>query len=441
MKTLKFYMILVATMFVTACQDYLDIVPDNVPTIDYAFHMRSSAERYLATCYSYLPDHAHINNNSGFNSSDEVWYFFPERDINLSIFNIAKGLQNSSNPLVNYWNGTNQGKPLFQAIRDCNIFLTNISKVVNMEDYERERWKAEVTFLKAYYHFYLLRMYGPIPLIKENLPLESSPDDVKIYREPVNECFDYIVQLLNEAAANESLPDIVLGNETTELGRITRAIVLAFKAKVLVTAASPLFNGGNNFFNVTDSRGVQLFNQEPDPQKWVAAVEACREAIELCDNLGYKLYEFPPVFSYTVNDTIQRQLNIRTAITERENNTEVIWPNTVYRAGAVQRFFVPKIVVGDAGASGVRPKGMVAPTLTMVNMFYTDNGLPIEFDNEWSTVDEYALREAGEADRFYVKKGEHTVQMHFDREPRFYANLGFDRGIWFGTAANNYNVA
>jgi hypothetical protein len=28
--------------------------------------------------------------------------------------------------------------------------------------------------------------------------------------------------------------------------------------------------------------------------------------------------------------------------------------------------------------------------------------------------------------------GEQTVGLHFDREPRFYANLGFDRGHWYG---------
>jgi hypothetical protein len=32
------------------------------------------------------------------------------------------------------------------------------------------------------------------------------------------------------------------------------------------------------------------------------------------------------------------------------------------------------------------------------------------------------------------------VKLNFDREPRFYADLGFDRGIWFGNWVNNYNT-
>ena len=36
------------------CGSWLDIVPDNVATLDNAFALRTTAERYLFTCYSYL---------------------------------------------------------------------------------------------------------------------------------------------------------------------------------------------------------------------------------------------------------------------------------------------------------------------------------------------------------------------------------------------------
>ena len=34
------------------CTDYLDVVPDNIATIEMAFNNRANAEKYLATCYS-----------------------------------------------------------------------------------------------------------------------------------------------------------------------------------------------------------------------------------------------------------------------------------------------------------------------------------------------------------------------------------------------------
>ncbi|WP_256005289.1 RagB/SusD family nutrient uptake outer membrane protein [Pedobacter deserti] len=443
MKAIKLSIVVIAAMMLQACQKYLDIIPDNVPTIDYAFHLRSSAERYLFTCYSYLPNNGNPGLNPGFNAADEVWYSFPmdATGINVSVANVAKGMQNVQSPLVNYWSGGNQGKPYFQAIRDCNTFLENVGNVVDLEEYERERWKAEVLFLKAYYQFFLVRMYGPIPLIKSNLPLESSPEEVKLYRQPLNECFDYIVALLDEAIANENLPDNISGVENTEMGRITRATALALKAKVLVTAASPLFNGGNpGFFTLKDNRGRELFNTSPDPQKWVKAADACRTAVEFAEAQGFGLHEFGGSFSYVINDTIRTQLDLRTAVTERENNRETLWAFTNSRLSDIQRYFMPQILSGDRGVDNVTPRGTVAPTLKAVRHYYTDKGLPLGYDKNWVGQSDEALVTATAADRYYVKKGQVTVKLHYNREPRFYAAVGFDRGIWFGNATNNYNV-
>lgn len=443
MKAIKLSMIVLLAIVLQSCQKYLDIIPDNVPTIDYAFHLRSSAERYLFTCYSYLPNNGNPGVNPGFNAADEVWYLYPMNTtgISESVANVAKGLQNTQSPLVNYWNGGNQGKPYFQALRDCNTFLESIDKVVDMEEYEKERWKAEVLFLKAYYHFFLVRMYGPIPLIKENLPLESAPEEVKPYRQPLDACFAYINELLDQAIANESLPDNISGLENTELGRITRVTALALKAKVMVTAASPLFNGGNpGFFTLKDNRGSELFNTTADPQKWMMAAGACKRAVEFAEAQGFGLHSFGGSFSYTINDTIKTQLDLRTAVTERENNQEILWAFTNSRVSDMQRYLMPQILAGDRGVDAVTPRGTVAPTLKMVRQYYTDKGLPIAYDKAWVGTSDDELVTAVAKDRYYVKKGQVTVKLHYDREPRFYAAIGFDRGIWFGNATNNYNV-
>src|SRR5690606_18091715 len=128
-----------------------------------------------------------------------------------------------------YWNGLKGGKPMFVALRDCNLFLERMNgDIPGLQEYEKKRWVAEVKFLKAYYHYWLLRMYGPIPLIKENLPISAGVAEVQIYREPVDDCFDYIVSLLNEAVPD--LP-LIIDNEATENGRATQPMALAIKAK------------------------------------------------------------------------------------------------------------------------------------------------------------------------------------------------------------------
>jgi starch-binding outer membrane protein, SusD/RagB family len=426
-----------------SCKKYLDVVPDQVGTIDNAFTQRSTAEKFLFTCYAYMPRHAGMGDNPAFNAGDEVWYMDPIRDVDPDFWNIARGNQNTGNPLGSFWTGKNQGVKLFSALRDCNIFLANIDKVRDMEVIERERWKAEVTFLKAYYHFYLVRMYGPIPIIRENLQVGSTPEEVQIPREHVDSCFGYMVQLLDEAAANDALPAKIVGTEGTELGRITKAIVLALKAKVLVTAASPLFNGNSDFVGLTTEGkdgGVPLINPVADAKKWEVAAAACKEAIEFCHSNLYSLQRYNTALnpSWVINDTIKTQLSIRMAVTEKEFNTEVIWANTSSRSTDMQRFTMPILAGGALSGSG--PKGILAPPIKMAELFYTKNGVPITEDKTWDYAGRFQLKTATGGDTFYIKKNEQTVKLHFDREPRFYADLAFDRGIWFGNWINNYSI-
>ena len=89
-------------LFISCNKDYLDIVPDNLATIDLAFNTRSTAENFLATCYTYIPEHAHVEQNFSMIAGDEVWYY-AENDFymnNETSFRVAKGMQNKSRPML-----------------------------------------------------------------------------------------------------------------------------------------------------------------------------------------------------------------------------------------------------------------------------------------------------------------------------------------------------
>jgi hypothetical protein len=135
---------------------------------------------------------------------------------------LALGVQNINDPYLNFWDGKRSGKNLFTAIRDCNIFLENIHIPTDIEESEHSQWIAEVKTLKAHFHFYLLQLYGPVPIIRENLPVNASSDEVRIFREPVDDVVEYIVELIDEA-----LPDLMLNTDDTrtiDAGRITQPV-------------------------------------------------------------------------------------------------------------------------------------------------------------------------------------------------------------------------
>src|SRR5690554_6215911 len=334
----KIYIIitfLITMLAITACDDFLDIVPDNVATIDHAFTDRVTAERFLATIYSYMPRIGDLAADPAILASDEYGVVEDASSVSSVGYlgnRIKLGHQNTNSPMLNYWEGAQRGRGIFRALRDCNIFFENIDNVgPDLPDNERELWKAEVTFFKAYYHYYLLRMYGPIPLIKDNLPISTGIDGVKVYRDPFDDCVEYIVELLDEAM--EGLPLNVI-NIATEMGRITKPIAATLKAEVLVMAASPLFNGNEDYRNLVDNRGVKLFNDKVEPEKWTIAVQACREAIEICHEAGIRLFTFTDS-RYQLSEETRRTMSIRGAATIKWNE-ELIWGNPVNTTSSLQ---------------------------------------------------------------------------------------------------------
>jgi hypothetical protein len=422
-----------------SCSDYLDVVPDNIPTIDHAFADRHACEGYLFTCYSYLPRYGNVYETPDFMGSDELFtYDTPLNRMDRRMISLSLGFQNANDPFSNPWDGTQNAQPLYKAIRDCNIFLENVDKPYDLEEYERIRWEAEVKFLKAFYHFYLMQYYGPIIIVDENMPVSASIDEMCQYRVPFDECVSYVSNLLDTAASY--LP-LKITDRTNELGRATKPIALAVKAKLLTMAASPLFNGNNDYAEIIDNREVKLFNTEYDQQKWVKAAEACREAIASAEEAGFGLlYAGDIPQTYTLNDTLQQQYNLRMILFNKWNK-EMLWGSVKgnYKSGDSGLQDVTGCKISSKEVSQTNVRQQMVPSFETVEAYYTKNGVPINEDKEFDYSGRFNLRKATEAYKWYIKTGEETVNLHFDREPRFYASIGFDRAIWWGNGSYEFD--
>ncbi|MDP4209251.1 MAG: RagB/SusD family nutrient uptake outer membrane protein [Bacteroidota bacterium] len=439
MKLKKYFYLIALTLLSTSCKDYLDVTPDNVGTLDYAFRNRNEAENYLFSCYAQLQQLNWTENNAGFTTSAEIVYpnNLTSHPISETGFNLIRGTQTSANPGLNFWDGQNGGQALYVTIRRCNIMLENINEPIDLTLTEKKRWIAEVKFLKAYYHYYLLRLYGPVPLMKENHSIQATAEEVRVKRAPVDSVVNYIVSQLDEA-----IPDLppVITNQAKELGRITQTIALAVKAEVLTTAASPLFNGNPDYAGVKNSDGEALFSSTYDPNKWVKAADACKAAIDMSESQGNKLYSFQAPATITLlSDTLKRELSIQNAVTEKwEVNPELIWalnPTFQYQGYCTPRM-TPKSVVNIFS----NPSTFAVP-IAIQELFYTNNGLPINEDKTWDYANRNTLQTGDDVNRFYIKNGYTTIKGHFNREPRFYASIAFDGGIWFGNGVLDQNNA
>ena len=452
----SFSMIVITALAVgtVSCKKFMDVVPDNVLTVEHAFKLRNEAEKYLFTLYAYLPRSGDGWYNAGIMGGDEIW--LPEQSETHwhPIFRIARGQQNKDAPLFDEWAGTRKGncgcndhRKIWRAIRQCNTFLENmrdLTKVPDISQFERERWIGEAEFLKAFYHFYLFRMYGPIPIVHENISIDGDVASSYSQRAPVDSCVNYISSLLD--SAYNKVPTVI-ADEINELGRITQPIVLAVKAKLLITAASPLFNGNPDYAGFKDTEGKMLFNPTFDVKKWEKARDAALAAIQAAEANGATLYEYTST-QVPITDTIKRQLSIRNAFASRWNK-EHIWANA-------QSYFVNEALCMPptersqrGGVSTIRfeLQGVWAAPIKIAKMFYTQNGVPIDEDRTLNFNNIEELRTAVDAERNYIEPGFVTSRLNFDREPRFYASLGFDGGVWYqydatanGTDRNTYYV-
>lgn len=330
----------VLTLFFTASCDYLDVVPNDIPTLDHAFEDKAQAEKYLYTCYGYLPEYMSPAKDPAIMGSGEFLSYTTGNGA-VSLYNLAliTGGQNISAPICNNWETDTWYYSPYQAIRVCNTFLEKIDEPFDLDNITKTRWVAEVKFLKAYYNYCLIRMYGPIVIQDTNHDVNAEPDAVREYRTPFDECIDYVVALLDEAT-----PDLPLRieKETEELGRATQAIAKAVKAKVLVMAASPLFNGNPLYANIVDGRGVRLFPEAGEKaEKWKRAEAALKDAIETAELAGNDLYTLR-THAYSLNQELEKQLEIRYKIWDAWN-TETVWGYTRTSTFALQYNSMPRL--------------------------------------------------------------------------------------------------
>jgi len=444
MKKIKNILIVALMLpFFVAC-DYLDVVPDNIATIETVFRDRQTAESYLFTCYSFMPAHNNSTSNPGATFTDEFCVASTTTGGVTTNRLLTESGNSSSNPTINFWDGS---KSMFTGIRCCNLFLEQIDNIPDITKEEAKRWKAEATFLKAYYHWYLFQLYGPIPITDENLSINATVDEMRVYRAPVDDVVNYIVGLIDVAAPN--LPNDIVGSEIEELGRITGPAALAIKARVLVVAASPLFNGNQDYNTFKDNRGINLFpTGQADAAKWARAATACKEAIVACEGAGLGLYKFvKPNPSMVLNDSMRLVIQPGMILGETTNNNEAIWLQT--NAKGSQNNTVPtKLFFGTSGSATtyVTPTevfSIESASLNAAELFYTNNGLPMDEDNSFP----YSTRYTPDPDfntrtdhKYWVKEKYQTALFNINRESRYYGSLAFDGANWYGFGVTNQDM-
>lgn len=422
-------------LLTTSCSDdYLDVVPVNdITTIESMFEKRVDAEQWLQTCYVFMTIYAAEElHNPAYLGADEFCggdYIRKNEEEYAEALGIGDGLQGSNAPLCNVWHKNRY----FAALRYCNIFLDNIMNVYNMQDNEKKLWRAEVQAVKAFYYFDMMRRYGPIILVNHNIATNESMEDMQQPRRPITEVVDTIVSLCDQA-----MPYLPHRYEKSadRIAYFNKEACATLKALTLLYAASPLFNGAQAFAKMTNKNGELLFPTY-DKERWHRAAIAADEAIQIAREGGIDIYsgtlDQPTALLNTIWDceypwaggkpngwsNTEAIMTIRPSWSDRKSS----WPG--------QPYDFMTMVYCQTGEYTTLSRGCLGAPMNMVEMYYTDHGLPIDDDKAWMP-NKYAMsKENDQRYRNVLPMNQDVLNLHRHREPRFYASIGGDRMMWY----------
>ncbi|MEO5439912.1 RagB/SusD family nutrient uptake outer membrane protein, partial [Bacteroides ovatus] len=309
-KNIIYSLLFIAFIFLTSCKGYLDVVPDNdIETIETTFEKREDAYTWFKTCYSMITmDISDINACPAFWGTDEVVaddYIRLTNPNSMPGLMIADGIQMAQSPYGDVWKSTK----FYGGIRYCNLFLSHIDGVYNMLQEEKDLWRAEIQALKAQYYFELMRRYGPIILVPENINAAAPIEEMQQPRRPIDEVVNAIIELCD--AAIPKLP-YYKEQEQNHYAYFSKEGAATLKATTLLYAASKLFNGNTMMADMVNKNGERLFPAY-DKEKWKKAAEAADEALKIAAEGGKQLVEgsseWPTPMLNTIRDIQQSCLN------------------------------------------------------------------------------------------------------------------------------------
>src|SRR5690625_243426 len=281
MRALKY--ILIVNVFVVAWSscNFLDVdyYFEDTVSLDSVFQKKEYLENYLWGAAALLPDESNIFDHSYYPAilgSDEgftMWEssYWPQR------FPLDQ-ITGSDMGGMNIW------PAMYQVIRKANTIFKRIDECRDLSGQDRREIIGYAHFLRGYAYYFLLQNYGPLLIVGDDVYETSLESEAyQKYRSTYDESVEYVCDELEKAASY--IPSNV---PIHNFGRPTQGAAYGLIARIRVTAASPLFNGGqaakayfSDFFLDREEERVHYISQEYDEGKWAIAAAACKRVIDM----------------------------------------------------------------------------------------------------------------------------------------------------------------
>ena len=385
----KRYVIIALSVFgtvFTSCNDsFVNTKPLDQLSESVVWTDPSLAEAFVTELYGGL-------GNGGFDEqmlaslTDEASFTHPGR-------NITTITESRSNPADPGWiNGTLSWQQMYIRIRACNVALDNLKKATTFPKATVDRLNGEAKFMRAYYYHQLVRYFGGVPIVDKSFSLADTEFLSK--RNTMKECIAFIEKECDESAA--------LLTGTMAAGRASRAAALALKSRILIYAASDLYDAST----AKSKSAAMAAYTNPEfvayvdgsrTERWTKAKNAAKAVLDL-PGFGNKLNLSEPA--------------------SKDDGTTNYMNNSLSRNGGEKELIFARYFINAKAENGGR-----------IGLFNGPNGY-----NNWAGnapiqnfVDDYEMMDGT---KFSWSNADHSAAPYVNRDPRFYATLMYDGSAW-----------
>ncbi|WP_016775702.1 RagB/SusD family nutrient uptake outer membrane protein [Anaerophaga thermohalophila] len=423
----------------TSCDDYLNVdkYVYDITVLDSVFVDEDKLLSYINGIADYLPheDRLWTNAWSPFQgASDENFFSWNDNRHAAVKFLLDEITPASANTYYNNY------ATWYKGIRKANTVLARMDECDDLSVSTQRTYTGEMYFFRGYFLYLLLQQYGPVAIPPDGLiDFNDEAENLMCERNTYDECVDYIIE--NMEKAYSYLPST---REGANIYRPSSGAALAVQSRVLLAAASPLFNGNTAYSGWTRSDGTHFISQTLDNSKWGKAAVTAKRLMET------NLYSLNVIYKEATTDELPD--NVPDA--DFPDGAGNIDPYRSYKSlfdGDVTIRNCPEYI----WACQVDPRGDDSPLwISSPSQLGGGNGLNLT----QYLIDAYKMKDGNDinnsspeypypgSNEAHAQTGQSkslggytvytsaTARMYAGREPRFYASIGFSHSFWPGTS-------
>lgn len=258
----------------SSCNGFLDREEDSFIDKTATFDSYNRTKEYLTYAYSLLPEGLNRFSREALlaSATDDAEFAIESAEIQQLNNGSWNALNNPDDVWNRYFSGISKCCTLLENTNHVNLDISRLDPDKQVEYANSLKdirmWRAEARFLRAYFHFELLKRYGPIPIVTSTLSINGNYENTP--RPTMKEVVDFIAKECDIAA--DTLELTPWRNVNDAFGRATKGAALALKSRLLLYAASPLY---------VDFGDTNEANKPTDIAMWKSAADAAKAVIDL----------------------------------------------------------------------------------------------------------------------------------------------------------------